>query len=188
MIELIHKVTVNELFNAAHSKVQIHQHISKTYKVVFNFKTALKSTRNVIALRFTTILNSRLIFQNFSKLIHQICFEILIYYNLTNKAISISIEFTHLLFVSVLRAHFFQLSSVISFSHLFSLSLTILFIDVTIFFIFTSATFRYSLFISFAFMILFIFAFKKTNFVIFYFHIYFEKEIIKIMFIEVFDY
>ena len=116
LIESTHKATVNELFNAAHSKVQIHQFISKTCKVVFNFKIVRKSTRDVVALRFTTVFNSRLIFQDFSNLVYQICFEILIYCNLTNKTISVSIELAHLLSVSVLRTHIFQMSSIVLFS------------------------------------------------------------------------
>ena len=88
----------------------------------------------------------------------------------------------------VLRVHFSQLSSITSFSYSFPLSSTIMFIDVMIFFIFTSAALRYSLFISFIFVISFIFAFKEIDFVMFRFYIHSEREIIKIMFIEIFDY
>ena len=107
---------------------------------------------------------------------------------MTNKAISISIELAHLLFMSVLCIYFSQLSSVVSSSHLFSLSSTITFIDVTIFFILTSVAFQYSFFILLVLIISFIFAFKEINFVMFRFCIYSEREIIKIMFIEIFDY
>ena len=62
LIESIHKATMNELFNAAHLKVQIHQFISKTCKIVFNFKITRKSARNVVVSRFTTVFNTRLIF------------------------------------------------------------------------------------------------------------------------------
>ena len=105
LIESIHKTTVNELFNATHSEVQTHQFISKTYKIIFNFKTVRKLKRDVAILRFTAIFNSRLIFQNFLKFIYQICFEILRYFNSTNKIISVNIELAHLFFVSILRAH-----------------------------------------------------------------------------------
>ena len=132
-------------------------------------------------MRFTAFFNSRLIFKSFSNLVHQICFEVLIYCDSTNKTISISIELAHLLLVFVLHVHFFQLLSIASFFHLFSLSSTITFIDVTIFFTFTYATSRYSLFISFAFVISFIFAFKKIDFVMFRFRIHFERKIIEIM-------
>ena len=63
-----------------------------------------------------------------------------------------------------------------------------MFIDMTIFFILTSAASRYSFFILFTFMISFIFAFKKIDFSIFHFRIHSEKEIIEIMFIEIFNY
>ena len=95
MIESIHKAIVNELFNAAHSEVQTHQFILKIYKIVFNFKIVLKSIRDAVVSRFITIFDSKLIFQNFSNLAYQICFEILIYYDSINKAISVSIEFAH---------------------------------------------------------------------------------------------
>ena len=62
LIESIYKATVNKLFNAAHSKVQTYQFISKIYKIVFNFKIVLKSTRDVAALKFTVVFDSRLIF------------------------------------------------------------------------------------------------------------------------------
>ena len=62
LIESIHKTTMSELFNAAHSKVQTHQFISKIYKVVFNFKIVLKLTRDVVALKLTTVFNLKLIF------------------------------------------------------------------------------------------------------------------------------
>ena len=55
LIESIYKATMNELFNAAHLEVQIHQFISKTYKVVLNFQIALILTRDVVASRFTAI-------------------------------------------------------------------------------------------------------------------------------------
>ena len=176
LIESIYKATVNELFNAVYSEVQIHQFISKIYKIVFNFKIVLKLTKDVAASRLTTIFDSRLIFQDFSNLVHQICFEVLIYYNSTNKIILISIELAHLFFVSVLRVYFFQLLSIISSSHSIFSSLTVMFIDVIISSIFTSAAFRYSFFISSIFMISFIFAFKKIYFVIFCFCIHFEKK------------
>ena len=179
---------MNELFNTTHSKGQTYQFTLKIYKILFNFKTVLKSIRDVATSKLRAIFHSRLIFQNFLNLVHQICFEILIYYDSTNKAILINIELTHLLFVFVLRVYFFQLSLIALFSYSFSLLSIIIFVDVTIFFIFTSAMFRYLLFISFIFMILFIFAFKKIDFVIFRFHIYFERKIIEIMFIEIFDY
>ena len=185
MIELIYKATVNELFNAAHSEVQTHPFISKIYKIIFNFKIVLKSARNVVASKFTKVFDSRLIFQNFLNFIHQVCFEILIYCDLTNKMILISIELAHLLFMSVLRVHFSQMLSVVLFSHSFSSSSIIMFIDVIISFTFTFAALRYSFFISLAFMILFIFAFKKIDFVMFRFCIHSEKKIIKIMFIEI---
>ena len=70
LIESIHKTTVNELFNVAYSEIQTHQLISTIYKVVFNFKIVLKSARDVVASRLTAIFNSRLIFQNFSNLVH----------------------------------------------------------------------------------------------------------------------
>ena len=89
---------------------------------------------------------------------------------------------------SVLRAHFFQLSLIASFSHLFSSSSTIMFIDVIMFFIFTFAAPRYWFFIPLIFVISFIFAFKKIDFVMFHFRIHSEREIIEIMLIEVFDY
>ena len=188
LIESIHKTTVSELFNAAHSKVQTHQFTSKIYKIVFNFKIVLKSTKDVAASRFTAVFDSRLIFQNFLNFVYQICFEILIYCDSTNKAISINIKFTHFLSVSVLRAHCFQLSSIALLFHSSLSSSTIMFIDVTIFFIFTSAASRYSFFILFIFMISSIFTFKKIDFIIFHFYIHFEKKIIEIMFIEIFDY
>ena len=62
LIESIHKTTVNELFNTAHSEVQIHQFISKVYKIIFNFKIVLKSVKDVAVLKFITIFDSRLIF------------------------------------------------------------------------------------------------------------------------------
>ena len=105
-----------------------------------------------------------------------------------NKAISVNIKFTHLLFMSVLHVHFSQLISIASFSHSFSLSLIIMFIDVIISFILTSVTFRYSLFISFTFVISFIFAFKKIDLIIFRFRIHLENEIIEIIFMKIFDY
>ena len=114
LIESIYKTTVNELFNTAHSKVQIHQFILKIYKVVLNFKIALKSTKDIVVSRFITVFDSRLIFQNFLNLVHQICFEILIYCDSTNKAKLINIEFTYLLLVSVLRAYISQMSSTAS--------------------------------------------------------------------------
>ena len=147
MIDSIYKTTVNELFNTAHSKIQTYQFTSKTYNVVFNFKIVLILTRDVAASRLTAIFNSRLIFQNFLNFVHQICFEFLIYYDSTNKAISINIELAYFLFVFVLCAHFFQLLLIALFFHLFLSSSTITFLDVTIFFIFTFVTFRYSLFI-----------------------------------------
>ena len=148
LIEPIYKATVSKLFNVAHSEVQTHQFTSKIYNVVFNFKIVLKLIRDIVVSRLTTIFDSRLIFQDFSNLVHQIYFEILIYYDLTNKVISINIELAHLLFVFVLRAHFFQMLSIVSFFYSFSSSSTIMFIDMTIFFIFIFAAFRYSLFIS----------------------------------------
>ena len=62
LIELIYKMTTSELFNAAHSKVQIHQFTLKIYKIVSNFKIVLKATKNVAVLRFITVFNSKLIF------------------------------------------------------------------------------------------------------------------------------
>ena len=62
LIESIHKATVNELFNAAHSEVQTYQLISKTCKIVFNFKIVRKSAKDVAASRFTTVFDSKLIF------------------------------------------------------------------------------------------------------------------------------
>ena len=62
LIESIYKATVSELFNAAHSKVQIYQSISKNYKIVFNFKIVLKSTKYDAALRLKIVFDSRLIF------------------------------------------------------------------------------------------------------------------------------
>ena len=112
----------------------------------------------------------------------------LIYYDSTNKTISINIELAHLLLVSDLNAHFSQLSVITSFFHSSFLSSIIIFIDGTIFFILTSAALRYSFFISSAFVISFIFAFKKIDFVKFCFRIHFERKIIEIMFIETFDY
>ena len=53
---------MNELFNAAHSKVQIHQFISKIYKIVFNFKIIRNSIKDVVVLRLTAVFNSRLLF------------------------------------------------------------------------------------------------------------------------------
>ena len=123
---------MSELFNTAHSEVQIYQLISNIYKIVFNFKIALKSARDVVVSRLTTVSNSKLIFENFSNFIYQICFEILIYCDSTNRTILISIELAHFLFVSVLHIHFSQLLSVVSFSYSFSLSSTITFIGVTI--------------------------------------------------------
>ena len=106
---MIHKTTVNELFNTAHSEVQTHQFISKTCKIVFNSKIVRKLIKDVVVSRFTAVFDSRLIFQNFSNFAHQICFKILIYCDSTNKAILISIELAHLFFVSVLRAHISQM-------------------------------------------------------------------------------
>ena len=103
MIESIHKATMNELLNAAHSEIQTYQLISKIYKIIFNFKIVLKSVRDVVASRLTIVFNLKLVFQNFSNSIHQICFEILIFCDLMNRIILISIEFTHLLFMSVSR-------------------------------------------------------------------------------------
>ena len=114
LIESIHKATINELFNAVHSEVQTYQLTLKIYKIVFNFKIALKSTRNVAVLKNTAVFDSRLIFQNFLNFVHQICFEVLIYCNSTNKTISVNIELAHLLFLSVLHAHVFQMSSIAS--------------------------------------------------------------------------
>ena len=114
LIESTHKAIMNELFNAAHSKVQIHQFISKTCKVVSNFKIVRKSTRDVAASRFTTLFNLRLIFQNFSNLVYQICFEILSYCDLTNKTISVNIELAHLLLMFVLYIHVSQMSLIVS--------------------------------------------------------------------------
>ena len=110
------------------------------------------------------------------------------YCNSTNKTISINIELAYFFSVSVLRIYFSQLSLITLFFHLFSLSSTVTFIDVTIFFIFTFITSRYSFFILSAFVISFIFAFKEINFVIFCFRIHSERKIIEIMFIEIFDY
>ena len=176
LIESTHKATVNELFNAVYSKVQTHQLTSKTFKIIFNFKIVLKSARDVAASKFTTTFDLRLIFQNLLNLIHQIYFEILIYYDSTNKMILINIEFAHLLSVSILYAHFFQLLLIALFSHLFYLLSIIMFIDMTIFFIFTSIAFEYSFFISFIFVTLSIFAFKNIDFVMFRFRIYFKKD------------
>ena len=148
----------------------------------------MKSTRNVAASTFTAIFDPKLIFQDFSNLVYQICFKVSIYCDSMNRAMSISIELAHLLFVFVLRAHFFQMSSIASFFHSFSLSLTIMFINVTTSFILTFATFQYSFFISSASVISSIFAFKKIDFVIFRFRIHFERKIIEIMLIEIFDY
>ena len=106
LIESIHKTIMNELFNAVHSEVQTHQFISKIYKVVSNFKIVLKSVRNVAASRLTAVFDSKLIFQDFSNLVDQVCFEILIYCDSTNRTISVNIELVHLLCVSVLRVHF----------------------------------------------------------------------------------
>ena len=116
MIESIYKAIVNELFNAAYSEIQIYLFILKTWKIVSNFKIVRKLTKDVTASKFTAVFDSRLIFQNFLNFIHQICFEILIYYDSTNKAILINIEFTHLLFVSVLHAHVFSMLLIASFS------------------------------------------------------------------------
>ena len=107
LIESIYKATVSELFNAVHSKVQIYQLISKIYKIIFNFKIVLKSAKDVVVSRFTTVFDLRLIFQNFLNLIHQICFEILIYCDSMNRTILINIELAHFFLVSVLRVHFF---------------------------------------------------------------------------------
>ena len=148
----------------------------------------MKSAKDVVVSRFTAVFNSRLTFQNFSNLIYQICFEILIYCDSTKRTISISIELAHFLFVSVLRAHFSQLSSIALFSYSTFLSSIIIFVDVTSSFILTSATSRYLFFILLASVILFIFAFKKIDFIIFHFYIHFEREIIEIMLIEIFDY
>ena len=52
---------MNELFNAAHSKVQTHQFTSKIYKVVLNFKIVLKLIRDVAALKFTATFDFRLV-------------------------------------------------------------------------------------------------------------------------------
>ena len=119
LIESIHKATMNELFNAVHSEIQTHQFISKIYKIVSNFKIVLKLTRNAAASRFITIFDSRLTFQSFSNLVHQICFEILIYCDSTNKAISVNIELAHLLLVSILHIHIFQMLSIASSSFKF---------------------------------------------------------------------
>ena len=62
LIESIHKATVSELFNAAYSKVQIHQLTLKIYKIVFNFKIARKSIKDVTASRFTAVFDSKLTF------------------------------------------------------------------------------------------------------------------------------
>ena len=70
LIESIHKATMNELYNAAHSKVQTYQLISKIYKFIFNFKIVLKSAKDVAVSRFITIFDSKLIFQDFSNLDH----------------------------------------------------------------------------------------------------------------------
>ena len=188
LIEPIHKTIMNELFNAAYSEVQIHQFISKTYKIVFNFKIVLKSARDIVVLKFTTVFNSKLIFQEFSNLIHQICFEILIYCDSANRTISVSIELAHFLLVFVLRAHFSQLLLIASSFHLFSSSSIVTCIDVTIFFILTFTASRYSLFISFTFVTLSISAFKEIEFVIFRFRIHSKRKIIEIMFIEIFSY
>ena len=179
---------MNELFNVVYSEVQTHQFTSRIYKIIFNFKIALKSAKDITVLRFTAIFTSKLTFQNFSNLAHQICFEVLIYCDSTNKMILISIELTHLLSVSVLHAHFFQMLSVALFSHSFSSSLTVTFINMTISSIFTSAALRYSLFIPYTFMISLILAFKKIDFAIFRFCIHSEREIIEIMLIEIFNY
>ena len=188
LIESIYKTTVNELFNAAHSEIQIHRLTSKIYKIVFNFQIVLKSARDVTVSRFITIFNSKLTFQDFSNLVHQIDFGVLTYCDLTNKTILINIELAHLLSVFILRAQLSQLSSIALFSHSSFLLLTVTFIDVTISFIFTFIVLRYSFFISSAFVTSFIFAFKKIDFIIFHFRIHFERKIIKIIFIEIFDY
>ena len=62
LIRLIYKITVNELFNAAHSEVQTYQLILKIYKVVFNFEIVLKSAKDIATSKLTTIFISRLIF------------------------------------------------------------------------------------------------------------------------------
>ena len=59
LIESIHKVTMSELFNAAHSEVQTHQFILKIYKIVSNFKIVRKLTRDVVVSRLTTVFDSR---------------------------------------------------------------------------------------------------------------------------------
>ena len=188
LIESIHKRIINELFNAAHSKIQTHQFILKIYKIIFNFKIVLKLTKDVVVSKFTTVSDSRLIFQDFLNFARQICFEVLIHCDSMNRAISINIKLAYFLLVSVLRTHFFQMSLIASFFYSFFSSLIIIFIDVTIFFILTSAAFWYSFFFSFIFMISSIFAFKEIDFVMFRFCIHFEREIIEIMFIEIFDY
>ena len=62
LIRSIHKMIMNELFNAAHLKVQTYQLISKICKIVSNFKIVRKSARNVTVLKFTAVFDSRLIF------------------------------------------------------------------------------------------------------------------------------
>ena len=100
-------MTVNELFNAVHSEIQIYQFISKIYKIIFNFKIVRKSAKDVTVSKFITIFDSKLIFQDFLNFIHQICFKVLIYCDSTNKIILINIELAYLLVMFVLHVHIF---------------------------------------------------------------------------------
>ena len=147
----------------------------------------MKSAKDVAVLKLIAIFDSRLIFQHFLNLVYQICFEILIYYNSINKIISISIKLAHFLLMFVLRVHFFQLLSIALSFHSFSLSLTIIFIHMTIFFIFTFAASRYSFFII-CFCNFIYLRVQKIDFVMFHFCIYSERKVIKIILIEIFDY
>ena len=105
-------------------------------------------------------------------------------YNLTNRAISISIEFVHLLLVFVLYTHFFQLLSIVLFSYSFSPSLTMMYIDVIIFFLFMSATSRYPFFILFISIILSICSFKKTILLCFVFIFILKEKSLRLYFLK----
>ena len=105
-----------------------------------------------------------------------------------NKTLLINIELAKLLILSVLHAHFFQMSSIISFFYLFISSSTISFTRDAISFTFAFLTFDYSFFVSIVFIVAFISSFKNVNFKMFRFRVHFERRFIDIMFIKIFKY
>ena len=188
LFDLIYKNIVSQLFNAAHRKIQTYEFIFKIYQGVFNFKFVLKTIRNETIIKLCVVFDSKIVVEDFSNFFLQLCFDVLMYCDSINKALSISIELAKLLILSVLYVHFFQMSSIVSFSHLFTSSSTVSFIRDAIFFTFAFSTSDYFFFASIAFAVAFIFSFKNANFAMFRFRVHFERRFIDIMFIKIFKY